>query len=444
MKTNIKKPPLQLFKNVIAKAPNAEQELRRCVMSCLLFEKEFYVDGFGIADRIAQLVPAVSPEKVAAIAIEARVVNNLRHIPLLIAWQMTFHETHRSYVKETLAAVVQRPDEMGEYLSMYAAGRKGPKFLNKLSNGSKKGLVLAFTKFNEYQLAKWNQDSAVKLRDVLFLCHPKPNDAAQAALWKRLIDNKLEVPNTWEVMISAAKGDKVGTMAAWSSLISGGQLGAMAFLRNLRNMEQSGIPEDVVRYGLKKLKTGRVLPYRFISAARYAPQYEPELEQLMIENVAEHPKLGGKTVLLVDISGSMNHPMSAKSEMTRMDAALGLAVLVREIGEEVLVYSFSKDTIRIPARKGFALRDAIKNSQKHGSTYLGQALRDVAPQIGPKDRLIVISDEQSNDTVGEPNFERAYMINVASNSRGVSYGKWKHVDGFSESVITWIQELEKE
>lgn len=58
------------------------------------------------------------------------------------------------------------------------------------------------------------------------------------------------------------------------------------------------------------------------------------------------------------------------------------------------------------------------------------------------DRLIVITDEQSHDRVREPHARLAYMINVASNRWGVGYGRWVHVDGFSEGVIRFIHEYE--
>jgi 60 kDa SS-A/Ro ribonucleoprotein len=132
-------------------------------------------------------------------------------------------------------------------------------------------------------------------------------------------------------------------------------------------------------------------------------------------------------------------PLSRRSEMLRTDAAYGLAVLLREIGEDVSVYSFSDELKRVPARRGFALRDAIDASQPHGGTYLGKALSEITE---PYDRLIVITDEQSHDTVPSPK-ANGYMINVASFKNGVGYGKWTHIDGWSDSVIEYIRELER-
>jgi hypothetical protein len=49
------------------------------------------------------------------------------------------------------------------------------------------------------------RETTVKLRDVLFLCHAKPKDAEQAETWKKLVENTLESPDTWEVALSAGK-----------------------------------------------------------------------------------------------------------------------------------------------------------------------------------------------------------------------------------------------
>jgi hypothetical protein len=58
------------------------------------------------------------------------------------------------------------------------------------------------------------------------------------------------------------------------------------------------------------------------------------------------------------------------------------------------------------------------------------------------DRLIVITDEQVHDTVPAP-LGKGYVLNVASYKHGVGYGKWTHVDGWSEAVVDYICELER-
>ncbi len=412
-----------------ARIVSVEAQLRRSVMACLLWENQFYEDGVEIASRIAELVPKVDAAKVAALAVEAREQMKLRHAPLLLVREMARYATHRALVAETLERVIQRADELSEFLAIYWATGRQP-----LSAQVKKGLAAAFRKFDAYALAKYNRENPVKLRDVLFLAHAKPRDEAQAALWKQLAEGDLGSPDTWEVALSAGANKR----ETFERLLRENRLGALAVLRNLRNMAESGVDEKLVKSALRGLNTSRVLPFRFIAAARYAPQWEAELEAAMTTAVEAVPKLAGKTVLVVDVSGSMTAPLSVRSEMQRTDAAYGLAILLREIAEELSVYSFSDRCVRVPSRRGFALRDAIDRSQPHGSTYLGRALESLRESY---DRLIVITDEQVHDTVPRP-ANKAYMINVASYKNGVGYGPWTHIDGWSESVISYIRELE--
>ncbi|MBX3511373.1 MAG: TROVE domain-containing protein [Hyphomonadaceae bacterium] len=410
-----------------------EQELRRALMNCMLWEDQFYEDGVSIAERIGALVAKVKPEAVAAMAVEAREQMKLRHAPLLIVREMARLETHRGLVADTLERVIQRPDEMTEFLAIYWADALGPMQQRKaraVSAQAKKGLARAFAKFDAYQLAKYDRDGAVRLRDVLFITHAKPKDAAQEKIWKQLIDGKLAAPDTWEVSLSGG-ADKKET---FERLIAENKLGAMALLRNLRGMLHAKVPRKTIAKALEAMRTDRVLPYRFIAAARHAPELEPELETAMFASVKGHETLPGKTILLVDVSGSMMAPVSGRSEMSRLDAACGLAVLAREICDEVEIFTFSNDVKKIPPRRGFALRDAILNSQPHGGTELGKAAKHVDAKGA---RLIVFTDEQSHDRVEAPK-GAGYMVNVASYRHGVGDGDWRRVDGFSEKILDWI------
>jgi hypothetical protein len=422
-----------------ARVITPEQMLRRSVLSCMLWENEFYEDGVQIAGRIHELVPKVAAEKVAALAVEARERMKLRHAPLFLVREMARHATHRALVADTLARVIQRADELSEFVAIYWAGGRQP-----LSAQVKKGLAAAFAKFDEYALAKYDRAGAVRLRDVLFLSHARPADEAQAALWKRLAENELATPDTWEVALSAAgRAEGADKKAVWERLLSERKLGALALLRNLRNLHTAGVSEQLVFDALAALKTDRVLPFRFLAAARSAPQWEEALEGAMFRALeGRTAKLTGHTVLLVDVSGSMESAISGRSEMRRTDAAYGLAILLREIAEKVTVYTFSETAKRVPSRRGMALRDALEQSQLHSGTYLGAALKQVEAEVREGfDRLVVITDEQSHDQVPAP-AGRGYVINVASARNGVGYGKWMHIDGWSEAVIDYIAELE--
>ena len=469
MKLNVKTPQVKSYTHEGAPAtppPNAAVALRRAVMACLLWEDSFYESGMDITKRIQTLVPLVPPEVVHRFAVKARTDMKLRHAPLLLAREMArATPAHRRMVGQTLAHVIQRADELTEFLAIYWKTNDGKR---TLSAQVKKGLAAAFQKFNEYDFAKYDRDSDVKLRDALFLSHAKPADApgrlytkaerkagrhpksAGEKLFERIVNGTLETPDTWEVELSDMTGTEGMNDAQklahkrdkWVRLLNDNRLGALALLRNLRNMQQANVPIELIENAIKVMKVERVLPHRFIAAARFAPNLESLLEAKMFEAVKELPKLPGRTLWLIDVSGSMNDPLSQKSDMRRIDAACGLAMIGRELCERVAVCTFSSQLVEVPDRRGFALRDAIDKSQPHGATYLGQAISAIN-QKAAYDRIVVVTDEQSADRVPAPRpGAKGYMINVAAYKNGVGYGDWNKLDGFSEAVVRYIAEFE--
>lgn len=431
--------PVRTHEGAVAQRVDVKTELRRTVLTCLLWEDTFYEKGNDIAKRITELVAQSKPEDVAALAREARDQMQLRHVPLFLTRELARRKGAGPLVAETLEHVIQRADELGEFVALYWMEMKQP-----LAAGVKRGLARAFSKFDAYQLAKYNSNrvGVVTLRDVLFLCHAKPKDAEQEAVWKKLVENTLESPDTWEVALSAGKDKREN----FERLLREGKLGGMAVLRNLRLMIASGVDPKLIRERLEK-GVARALPFRFVTAARYAPKFEDALEDAMLKGIAELAKLPGSTGLVVDVSGSMDGQLARKSEATRMDAAAGLAILLREKAESFCLATFSDACVELPPRRGFALRDAIVGSQAHSGTYLKRALSQLheKPEWRELDRLIVITDEQSHDGILAGWTPKAYVVNVAPYKHGVSYGNgWTHVDGWSERVVDYIAAVETE
>lgn len=462
-----------------------EEQLERSVMACMLWENEFYEDGQTIANRIVSLVPKVSAEFAASLAVKARTEQKLRHVPLLIVREMARASAkHKTLVGDTLTQVIQRADELTEFLAIYwKDGANQP-----LSKQVKLGLAKAIAKFDEYQLAKYNRDGAVKLRDVLFLVHAKPETEGraqkakavktksyqrgevkrhvkgQAGLWRRLVDKELATPDTWEVELSAGEGEGEGKKESWTRLLKEDKLGALALIRNLRNMEQAGVSTTLIRDAVKGMNPERVLPFRFVMAAKAAPRFEDVLEQAMFRCLEKYDKLSGKTVLIVDTSGSMYGygNVSAKSDMTRVEAAGALTALLREVSEEPVIYctagndsSRQHKTALVPPRRGFALANVITRNEMQaqiggGGIFLTQVMDYVYNQEKKADRVIVLTDEQDTSGIGRsynPKNANAfgkhnYLINVASAKNGIGYGNFVHIDGWSEAVIDYIMAYE--
>lgn len=428
-----------------------EALLRRVVMANLFWEDAAYQAGADLAGQIANLVPLIQPEAVADMAIEAREDQKLRHVPLLLLAECAALPSHRHVVRKALPFVIQRADELTEFLALYWRDGRKP-----LASGVKRGLAAAFGRFNAYQLAKYDRSTAVKLRDVMFLVHPRPRDEEQAEMWRAFVAGKLPTPDTWEVALSRGKDKR----ATWERLIREQKLGALAFLRNLRNMEVAEVDPAVIRAGFEGLRTERLLPLNFLAAAKMAPRWRPEVEAAMLGSLGQFPKLRGESVLIVDVSGSMRAAISGKSDFSRLDAAAAMAVMAREVCEHVTLwatagsdYTRVHQTEELPAYRGFALADEVRRAAGRlggGGIFTRQCLEAVQARLGSRstDRTIVFSDSQDCDVRGSglprPFSPRNYIVDVSAHARGINYdGIWTaEVSGWSERFLSYVQALE--
>jgi len=365
-------------------------ELRRAVLSCLLWEDQFYESGVEIGARISSLCAKVNFPDILALAHEARTEHGLRHAPLMLLCEAMKKEELKGrhnnvldgLIHKVTSEILTRPDMMTELLAIWWKDGK-----KNLPRGMRKGINLALSNFSEYQLAKYDRSTAIKLRDVLRLTHPKPETEAQAALYKRVTARELITPDTWEVGLSAAKSTEE-KRDVWTRLLLEKKLGGLAFLRNLRNMQEAGVREALVREYFAGANFKGILPYQFLAAARYGMRFEPELEVSM-SKALEGAVLPGRTLLFVDTSGSMSANLSAKSELTRRGAAAGLAAHLSLICESLHVYTFANEVAEMPPRKGFALVSEIDRAPSGGrfggqKSYLASLLYRQRPRCADR------------------------------------------------------------
>jgi 60 kDa SS-A/Ro ribonucleoprotein len=453
-----------------------EDELRRMAAACLLWEPKFYQTGDQQAKRMQELCAQVDPEFLAALAIETRKVHHLRHAPLFLARELA-RKYQGSLVGDTITEVIERVDEMGEFLALYWHGQAKDK-RSALAAQVKRGLRNAFAKFDEYQLAKYDRDDDIKLRDVMFLVRPVPVaghgytrthrkrfvrngswDAASKSerevLYDKIAQRRLNTPETREVLLS--RGEKPRDV--YLKLLQSHKLGYTALLKNLKTIVDLKIPRAIIEDALVRgAAKARVLPFEYMVAARHAPTLEQAIEIAMLNSLGAQDKLEGRTVLVLDVSGSMTGvPLSAKSELCALDGACALAILMREICEDVTIYLTAGNdytqvhqTEEIPARRGMALDALVRQRYNHlggGGIFLSQCMNYVAQQEAGNtvDRVVVFTDEVDCDRKLNPNTAKAlgrrtnYIVNVGSQDRALALGgPWVRVTGFSPQVIRWI------
>lgn len=426
--------------------------LRRLVLANLLWEDNAYVDGRTVAEQIAELIPVTEPTEVASLAIEARQAQKLRHTPLFIAAHMLKHSPHKTLVPYVLENVITRPDQITDFLAIYKKLNGGK--LKPLANAAKRGLATVFNKFNEYSFAKYDRNAEIKLRDAMFLVHPTPEQGKEE-LFKKIASRTLEVPDTWEVALSRG-GNKA---AIWERLIEEKKLGALATLRNIRNMRDAGVSHNTIRKAIRGINSTMLLPLNFLAAIKNNPDFATDIELIMLSSYEALPKLPGKSLFIVDVSGSMDSAVSSRSDFSRKDAAMAMAMLASSQCEEYeLVVTAGNDGyrkgthehIKAPAR-GLRLFEQIEQANRRvggGGIFTRQCLEWCYQNVGKSfDRIIVFSDSQDCDYHGapaKPFGAKNYIVDVSAHKHGINYrGLWTaEISGWSEHFLTYIASFE--
>ena len=473
-RTNVKKTDSKAYGNKVREL-SAYEKLQRSVMSCLLWEDTYYEDGVSIAERIKEYMSQVTPEQARSVLKEAKEVNKLRHAPLFLLVNMA----KAGYLTaEDVTNTITRVDDMSELLSLYwstewGTDKSGNVIRNKhtVPKNIVKGIQAALPKFDEYQLAKYRGDKYdVSLKTVIKMTHPKPANAEMEALWGKAINGNLATPDTWEVGLTNCHTPEE-KKEFWTRMLTEktekglNKLGALALIRNLRNMESVNVNEEYIRNALKSASMSKILPFQLVTAARYAPDLEDALESKLLESIESLDKLDGDTVVLLDVSGSMSGPLSTKSDTNRRDVAAAMGAIIRGICSKSIIYTFDDYIKPVPSgRTGFALIDCVRR-ENGGSTAVIDCTNDAIDAYKkshdgkyPK-RVIVVTDEQTNsdgrgrsrqwNTVAKlenlPKGSYGYIINVGTYQNGVGYNNscnYVHINGWSEGVLKYIPAYE--
>lgn len=382
------------YEGAKAYAMTPELELYTAVVTASLGDTNYEKQDERV-ERICRLIGKVSPEFVARLAVYTRTQMNLRSVPLLLLVELAKVHNGDDLVARAVEKTVLRADEIMELLMCYQWRNPSDdprKKLGKLSRQIQNGLQRAFNRFDEYQFAKYDRDNLeVKLRDALFLVHPKAKDEQQQALFDKIVNRQLEVPYTWETELSALgqqqfesnEQKKEAFRNKWEELIDSGKLGYMAMMRNLRNMLQFDVSLPQMMDVASRLSdAGRVakskqLPFRFLSAYREIEGVD-SLHTTMLMNALEDAvkcsaaNIEGfdentRVLLASDVSGSMRHPVSPRSTVENYDIGILLSMLLRSRCKQVVSGIFGDDW-RVVNMPNDNILMATREMQRLGNT----------------------------------------------------------------------------
>lgn len=409
---------------------SAKTKLMTIAVTNLIGEQKYYESANAVDVTLSLAVDAVlriDPEFILKLAAFCRNQMYLRSLPIYLLVKYANFEGKSEVPNATayVPQIVKRADELTEVV----AAQKNMHPSKKRSSGGvklprvlKNGLALAFNNFSEYQIAKYNRDGEIKLRDVLFLTHPKPKNERQQQVFDKLAANDLAVPDTWEVNLSNWQGRFESKKASWHYVINhvfwdeGRVANYMAMLRNLRNM----LEEDIDLVDIQKvagmlqnaeaIAYAKQFPYRFLSAYKtvQAAGGSSEkrrillnaIESALVLSIQNIPKMTGSTLVLIDISASMESPVSRKSTVLCSDIATVFGVMTPEIVEKrPTVCAFGSYHRYIRIDEGDQMLETARKIQAlnrelgHGTNLKGP-LDEVRKKKIHYDRIILLSDMQ--------------------------------------------------
>lgn len=422
-----------------------KSELFLLAVSNMGGEDTFYESGKARDDRFALLIHGVArddPAWLAKFIPWLRDTANMRTASVVAAAE--YAASGAPGARQVIASTLLRPDEPAELLGYWIAthGRSIPQPV-------KRGVAdAAIRMYSERNLLKYDgQRTGFRFADVIELAHPKPKDDRQRDLFKHALDRRhnrdeaipasltmlladLELQTLPEaqrraVLTASVNGggttnalDRAGwtwerlsgwlpggmDAAAWEAVIP--QMGYMALLRNLRNFDEAKISDSARKYVVDKLSDpeevakSRQFPFRFLSAWKAAPamHWGSALEAALALSCQNIPELVGRTLVLVDVSGSMTAKISQRSsvEMSAVGALFALATYVRSAGNCDLV-AFGTDSMVVPVNKTTSVLRACEtvpglgNKVGHGT----ETHKALAKHYAGHDRVVIFTDGQA-------------------------------------------------
>ena len=404
-----------------------------------LNEDTFYESAQDRRGRIAELIKVTSADTEWTLGLITwlRKEAGLRTIPSIIAAHAVHHRLESGFHgdnRKIISAAIIRLSETSELLAYWLET-----FGRTIPSAVKRGVADSFLRgLNQGSYLKWRGKAsrgAVSLVDVINLTHPKPQTEEQAKLLKLIVDEaygnetdlhgldtiafrdgilKLEKDALIKVLSDPNKADEIiregsltheviagaiGKIPAevWENLIP--HMGYKALRMNLRRIHEAGVSDDTIDAITARLKDAEVIrksnpmPIEFLAAYRNAPlDFAPAIQRAANFSLENVPVLKGRTLILVDTSGSMSYDkLSERGTITRLEAArvFGAALAIRAEDPTLVSFSTTSEVIPVKGKDLLRVSDSITNLN-YGTDTHGAIDRHYSDH----DRVIVITDEQ--------------------------------------------------
>lgn len=437
-----------------------------------------------ILETAGNIASGDNPEDLLIIARWLRQDMNIRATPQALLVVASRFEATKPFVRKYAPEIAVRPDEIKTCLLMHRFffGMKS------IKNCLGQGLSDATSKFKERGLIKYDNPNWPTWKDVLQVLprgngRPLSKELATYFLKGEVVDasktpviaarkalNKLDSFNTeakdlavksmvnWEVLLSQFGTEK---KAVWEFLIGNDLVGYMALLRNLRNLLEVGVSDDVIKKATLRLadpeqvRRSRQLPFRFLMAhqmlnehfsggnSRNVSKMLEAVESASNYSVENLQKLPGLTAIFADNSGSMSTKVSGKSQMSCAGAANALCGIVAKLCDDAVVAAFATDIGAVTFTKHdtvIGIANKVAKAETRGWSTNAHLIPTWLSKQGLKpDRVIILSDMQCWNS----GWGSSELCDTWAKFKKTSPNTWMHSVHLNGSGDTPIQEGKK-
>lgn len=374
-----------------------KEKLTFMVLTSMFNEDKYYGDNSNELIELAERFAKTDPEYLMKLTCYARNVANLRSVSHALTAVIARHA--HEYTRRTIRNVIVRPDDILEIMSCFKDF-----YDTNFPNAMKREIGDCMNHIDEHAFAKYNSTNRnIRFKNVLQIVHPKPADEKQDKIFNKIMNDKLDIPYTWETELSAKGNNK----EVWNDLLYSNKLGYMATLRNLHNIYKSGADID---YALEHIEDGdavrksKQLPFRFLSAYRTLKsrgectyEMQQSLNRALVHSIDSLPRLKGNTFIAIDNSGSMDMHLTEKGSTTCYYIGCTIGMLANKICEHADVVLFNNDATPLEYDKSKSILANIDNMPcACGGTNLGAAFGYMLNMDTVYDRVIIISDNEIN------------------------------------------------
>lgn len=403
--------------SLVSKAALAQYAMTGC------FNNTFYVSDKNQLQNVLELCNKVDAEFIAKLAVYSREQGLMKDMPAVLTAVLSKKDP--VLFSKIFNKTINNPKILRTFVQVMRSGAIGRK---SLGSKPKKLIQQYLESLTDEQLFKADIGNNPSLKDIIKMVHPKPSSQSRNALYSYLINKNTDsndlntiikvyenfkkngsghIPNVPFQMLTSLPLTKdhwkqIASYATWNQV-----------RMNLNTFARHSVFEDnqIVNKLATKLAdknqvlNAKVLPFALYTAYKASHQNVPVEISNALHDAAEHaleniPTFNGKVYVMVDVSGSMQYPITgfSTSRTTCVDVAavFASAILRKNPSAEVIPFD-----IDVHINHSLNPRDSIMTNVNKlatfggGGTSCSKALEYVNNNNSNGDLVIYISDNES-------------------------------------------------